>query len=570
MQQNLLSPTIYKTLESRLRFIYKADFTPDILDNLATIVSKYTSPSSKNKAKWDETDVVLITYGDSIKKDGEPPLQTLKTFLDTHLKEQISVVHILPFFPYSSDDGFSVIDFREVNPELGSWKDVEQLTTHFDLMVDLVINHASTQSKWFQQFLQQCGKGKDYFITENPDTYLSEVVRPRSTPLLTPFKTKAGTTYVWTTFSADQVDLNFKNPDVLLEMIDVLLGYISRGARIIRLDAIAFLWKQPGTNCLHLPETHEVVKLIREVAEYTNPSVVILTETNVPNIENLSYFGSGDEAHMVYQFSLPPLLLHALHTGTSVYLTTWAKELPVPQSGCTYFNFTASHDGIGVRPLEGLLPENEKAELVKNMQKFGGQVNYKTNQDGTKSAYELNITYFDALKGTAAGEDHFQVERFLASQIIMMSFRGVPAFYIHSLTATPNYLEGVQETKQNRTINRRKWNLNELTKILSSETPQSKVFTSLQKLIALRKKQKAFHPDATQEILDLGENVFGLLRNFKNQQQILLVANMQKEANRFQLPHKYKTFTFDLISHTEIQDYQLRPYQCLWLVDFLK
>ena len=570
MQQNLLSPTIYKTLESRLRFIYKADFTSDILDNLATIVSKYTSPSSENKVKWDETDVVLITYGDSIKKDGEPPLQTLKTFLDTHLKEQISVVHILPFFPYSSDDGFSVIDFREVNPELGSWKDVEQLTKYFDLMVDLVINHASTQSKWFQQFLQQSGKGKDYFITESPDTDLSEVVRPRSTPLLTPFKTKAGTTYVWTTFSADQVDLNFKNPDVLLEMIDVLLGYISKGARIIRLDAIAFLWKQPGTSCLHLPETHEAVKMMREVAELVNSSVVILTETNVPNIENLSYFGNGDEAHMVYQFSLPPLLLHALHTGTSVYLTNWAKELPVPQSGCTYFNFTASHDGIGVRPLEGLLPEYEKEELVENMQKFGGQVNYKTNQDGTKSAYELNITYFDALKGTAAGEDHFQVERFLASQIIMMSFRGVPAFYIHSLTATPNYLEGVQETKQNRTINRRKWNLNELTKILSSETPQSKVFTSLQKLIALRKKQKAFHPDATQEILDLGENVFGLVRNFKNQQQILLVANMQKEANRFQLPHKYKTFTFDLISHTEIQDYQLQPYQCLWLVDFLK
>lgn len=567
MQQNLLSPTIYKTLESRLRFIYKADFTSDILDNLATIVSKYTSPSSENKVKWDETDVVLITYGDSIKKDGEPPLQTLKTFLDTHLKEQISVVHILPFFPYSSDDGFSVIDFREVNPELGSWKDVEQLTKYFDLMVDLVINHASTQSDWFQQFLAQSGKGKDYFITENPDTDLSEVVRPRSTSLLTPFETRAGTKYVWTTFSADQVDLNFKNPDVLLEMIDVLLGYISKGARIIRLDAIAFLWKQPGTSCLHLPETHEVVKLLREVAELVNPLVVILTETNVPNVENLSYFGNGDEAHMVYQFSLPPLLLHALHTGSSVYLTSWAKELTVPPSGCTYFNFTASHDGIGVRPLEGLLPENEKAALVENMQKFGGRVNYKTNQDGTKSPYELNITYFDALKGTVAGEDHFQVERFLASQIIMMSFRGVPAFYIHSLTATPNYLEGVQKTKQNRTINRRKWNLNELSEILSSETPQRKVFTSLQKLITIRKQQKAFHPDATQEILDLRENVFGLVRNFKNQQQILLVANMQKEANRFQLPNKYKTFTFDLISHTEIQDYQLRPYQCLWLVE---
>ena len=556
-----------KKLESRLQFIYKENFTSEIVEGLLEIISKYTQYSAQKQTKWDETDTVLITYGDSIKKSGEAPLQTLKNFLNTNLKEQISVVHILPFFPFSSDDGFSIIDFRKVNPDLGSWENVEQLTVHFDLMADLVINHASAQSKWFKQFLEQNGKGKDYFITESPDTDLSEVVRPRSTPLLTPFETSTGTKYVWTTFSADQVDLNFKNPDLLLEMVDVLLGYISKGARIIRLDAIAFLWKQVGTTCLHLPETHEVVKLLREVAEYINSSVIILTETNVPNIENLSYFGNGDEAHMVYQFSLPPLLLHALHTGSSVYLTIWAKELPVPQSGCTYFNFTASHDGIGVRPLEGLLPDKEKEELVNNMQKFGGRVNYKSNPDGSQSPYELNITYFDALKGTAAGEDQFQVERFLASQIIMMSFRGVPAFYIHSLTATPNYLEGIQQTKQNRTINRRKWNLDELSEILSSETSQRKVFTSLQKLIAVRKEQKAFHPDAEQKILNLGENVFSLLRNYNNRQQIILIANVTDKDTGYSLPEKYNNFTKDLISGSEYVYNVLKPYQCVWLVN---
>lgn len=567
MQRKLISPTIYKTLERRLRFIYKADFTADITDRLVEIISKYNPPALEKQAKWDETDVVLITYGDSIKKEDELPLQTLKKFINQHLNELISIVHILPFFPFSSDDGFSVIDFRKVNPELGSWKDVFEITEHFDLMVDLVINHASVQSKWFQQFLAQSGKAKDFFITENPAADLSEVVRPRSTPLLTPFETPVGTKYVWTTFSADQADLNFRNPNVLLEMIDVLLGYISKGARVIRLDAIAFLWKQAGTSCLHLPETHEVVKLLREVAECMNPSVVVLTETNVPNKENLSYFGNGDEAHMVYQFSLSPLLLHALHTGNSAYLSHWARELPEPQPGCTYFNFTASHDGIGVRPLEGLLPENEKAELVENMQKFGGFVNYKSNPNGHKSPYELNITYFDAMKGTTAGEDKLQVERFLASQIIMMSFRGIPAFYIHSFTATPNYLEGVQQTKQNRTINRRKWNLEELSELLAYETPQKKIFTSLKELLAIRKQQKAFHPDAVQEILDLGKNIFCLVRNYAGRQQIVLVANLQKDMNRFQLPQQFQTFTFDLVSQTEIQDDNLQPYQCLWLVE---
>lgn len=556
-----------RKLESRLRFVYKEDFSSEIVDNLVKIISGYPAFLSTNKTKWDETDAVLITYGDSIKSSGEAPLQSLKKFLDSNLREQISIVHILPFFPYSSDDGFSVIDFRKVNPSLGNWSDIEQLTKHFDLMADLVINHASAQSEWFQQYIEQKGKGRNYFISESPDTDLTEVVRPRNTPLLTPFQTAEGIKYVWTTFSADQVDLNFANPELLLEMIDILLGYISKGTRIIRLDAIAFLWKKPGTTCLHLPETHEVVKLMRDVAEYVNPSVIILTETNVPNKENLSYFGNGDEAHMVYQFSLPPLLLHALHTGNSKYLNAWTKELPELETGYTFFNFTASHDGIGVRPLEGLLPEKEKKELVGNMQKFGGLVNYKSNPDGTQSPYELNITYFDALQGTANEIDDFQVERFLASQIIMMSFKGVPAFYIHSLTATPNYLDGVAQTHHNRTINRRKWNVNELAEVLKTETPQKRVFHSLQKLISIRNQQKAFHPDAQQEIFDLGENLFGLIRSYNEEYKIVLIANLTNKISIYKLPIEYKSFTVDLLSGLDLKDCLLKPYQCVWLAE---
>ncbi|MFW5831438.1 MAG: alpha-amylase family glycosyl hydrolase, partial [Prolixibacteraceae bacterium] len=366
-----------KMLEKRLRFIYKENYNESVTGRITNLAEQYRQ-NKKISQKWSEKDIVLITYGDSIKKENELPLTTLKRFLDENLREQLSVIHVLPFFPYSSDDGFSVIDFRKVNPELGTWKEIEELTENFDLMVDLVINHASGKSEWFQNFLQQSGKGKDFFITENPDADLSEVIRPRSSPLLTPYKTKNGVKHVWTTFSADQVDLNFANPELLIEMVDILLGYISKGARIIRLDAIAFLWKKTGTSCLHLPETHEVVKLLREIAEFVNPSVVILTETNVPNKENLSYFGNGDEAHMVYQFSLPPLLLHALHTGNSKYLNKWAQTLPEPPNGCTFFNFTASHDGIGLRPLEGLIPEEEKEQLATKMQEFGGMVNYRS------------------------------------------------------------------------------------------------------------------------------------------------------------------------------------------------
>ncbi|WP_319480880.1 sugar phosphorylase [uncultured Draconibacterium sp.] len=548
-------------MERRLKFIYKDKYQKSILADLIHLISSYQINSSKGQ-KWNEKDVVLITYGDSIKTDDEAPLQTLRAFLNEKLNEQLTIVHILPFFPYSSDDGFSVIDFREVNPELGDWSDIEDLTKDYDLMTDLVINHASSKSQWFKNFLKQHGKGKDYFITEGPGTDLSLVTRPRSTPLLTPYETANGTQHVWTTFSADQVDLNFSNPDLLVEMMDILLGYIDKGARIIRLDAIAFLWKVVGTTCLHLPETHEVVKLMRDVAEFINPNTIILTETNVPNKENLSYLGNGDEAHMVYQFSLPPLLLHALHTGNSSYLTTWAKSLPQLDGDKTFFNFTASHDGVGVRPLEGLLPDDEKNTLVENMKGFGGMVNYKSNPDGSQSPYELNITYFDALKGTHKGEDSLQVERFLASQICMMSLAGVPAFYIHSLTATPNYYEGVEKTQHNRTINRRKWQLDELQSFLNSDTPQKKVFESLQQLIQLRKRQAAFHPNAGQEILDFGTDFFALKRKAENQ-TILVIINLCDEEKEIQTA---AGFTFDLISDSIFDSGKLKSYQCLWLI----
>ncbi|MCY1720572.1 sugar phosphorylase [Prolixibacteraceae bacterium Z1-6] len=555
--------TFTKNLESRLRFIYKEKYSDEILDKLIKVITGYKSKIASEE-KWNEKDVVLITYGDSIKTENEIPLRTLNNFLNKNLKEQLNVVHILPFFPYSSDDGFSVIDFRQVNPELGDWNNITALNQNFDLMADLVINHASSQGDWFQNFLKQEGKGKDYFICEDPEKDLSQVTRPRNTPLLTAYETAAGTKHVWTTFSADQVDLNFSNPDLLVEMMDILLGYISKGARIIRLDAIAFLWKEVGTTCLHLPETHEVVKLMRDVSEFINPATIILTETNVPNKENLSYFGDGDEAHMVYQFSLPPLLLHALHTGNSTYLNTWAKNLPQLSDDKTFFNFTASHDGIGVRPLEGLLPDNEKNTLVENMKGFGGFVNYKSNPDGSQSPYELNITYFDALKGTAVGEDNLQVERFLASQTVMMSFAGVPALYIHSLTATPNYHEGVAITKHNRTINRRKWQLEELEEVLNSDTPQQKVFTSLQKLIVLRKNQAAFHPNAKQEILDLGSELFGLVRE-SAEQTIVIVVNVTDKNVSVVLPANLAKFKHDIISESIIENIELKPYQSVWL-----
>jgi len=451
----------------------------------------------------------VISYGDSIIEEGVPPLAVLSDFLQARLGERISGVHVLPFFPWSSDDGFSVIHYREVNPDLGDWSHIRELASHYDLMADLVLNHVSRESLWFVDYLSGSLPGRDYFIEVEPDTDVSQVVRPRSSPLLVPISTRRGTRYLWATFSEDQLDLNFENPDVLLEFVGILLFYLEQGTRIVRLDAVAFLWKKLGTACIHLPETHTVVRLLRAIVDHVAPGTLLITETNVPHQENISYFGldrlakgEPDEAHMVYQFALPPLLLHTLTRGEASTLQTWLASLPVLPDHCTYLNFTASHDGIGVRPLEGLLPDHERDALLELMHKFGGFVSMRSNPDGTDTPYEINITWFEAMRGTRRGPDPWQVARFLCSQAIMLSLQGIPALYIHTLTGTLNDIEGVERSGRLRSINRRRWQRRELDLLLDSpSTPTHDVFHALNRLLDQRRQEPCFHPNAAQRVV---------------------------------------------------------------------
>ncbi len=554
-------------IKQRLQFIYGDKLTSEIFKKYQALFEKYKR-NTPPKPLWDESDAFLITYGDSLLKEGEKPLSTLYSFIKENLSDAISIVHILPFFPYSSDDGFSVIDFNQVNPDLGDWEDIKTITTDFRMMADLVVNHISAKSQWMEQFQKGEAPGKDYILTVDDDFDTSQVVRPRSSALLTPFNTPEGEKKVWTTFSADQIDLNYNNPELMLAMLEILLSYIDKGISVIRLDAIAFLWKRSGTGCLHEKETHEAVKLMRDVLDYCIPGTVLLTETNVPHKENISYFGQGDEAHMVYQFALPPLLLHALHTGSSKYLTEWASTLEDPGDKMTYFNFTASHDGIGVRPLEGLLPDDEKSALFGKMKDFGGRINTRRTVDGKDVPYELNITYYDALKGTKVGEDDFQIPRFITSQVIMMTLQGIPAIYIHSLLGTHNYQEGVAETGQNRTINRRKWDHNEILDLISdNESDHAQVFEILTGILKIRRNEKAFHPEASQMILETSDDLFVVYRAEKESgEAILSVSNMTAESfnvNFDGFDGMYK----DLIlgEMVDMSSLELEAYQTVWL-----
>ena len=548
-------------------------------DRLLQLIIPHLPPASdpvQSNNRWSQNDVLLITYGDSITKAEEAPLKTLYRFLSEYLKSVVSGVHILPFFPYSSDDGFAVIDYLQVNPILGDWEDIAKIADQFDLMTDLVMNHISSKSEWFEQFKKGQTPGKDYFIAIEPTTDVSGVTRPRSSPLLSPVETPAGTQHVWTTFSDDQVDLNFANPDVLLEFVRIILHYLTVGTKFLRLDAIGYLWKILGTPCIHLTETHQLIQLVREVVALVAPEANLVTETNVPNKENLSYFGDRNEAHLIYNFSLPPLLVNALLQERADHLKTWMKRMPPAPMGCAYFNFTASHDGIGMRPTEGLLGEAEYSTFLRCMEQFGGQISMRAHADGTESPYEVNISLFDAMKGTAKGEDRWQVQRFICSQTIMMSLEGIPAFYIHSLLATPNNYAGVKKTGRKRSINRRQWEDSELRDRLSDPNSiQATVLRSLSELIQIRRRQPAFHPNATQYTLTLPPTLFGFWRqSLDREQSIFSVHNLTTQPQPLNLSDLNMIDTedwLDLISGEAIaegtEEMILSPYQSVWITN---
>jgi len=564
-------------VERHVEEIYGPDQVETVTDTLLkeSEIQGYATSSTGGVNKWNQADVLTITYGDTLLKEGEAPLKTLHQFLKRELNDTLSGVHILPFFPYSSDDGFSIIDYHAVNPELGSWEDIERIGADFKLMSDLVLNHCSRQSVWFQNYLADKDPGRGYFIEPGPDDDLTQVVRPRSTPLLTKVETVNGEREVWCTFGEDQVDLDFSNPEVLYEMIRVLRNHLRRGIRLFRLDAVAFIWKESGTTCVHLRQTHELIKLMRLILENLEPETVIITETNVPNRENLSYFGNENEAHLIYNFSLPPLLLNAFLTGDCTHLKTWMMSMPPARQGRTYFNFLASHDGIGVRPAEGLLSDTQLTALLDTLQSFGGTVSTRRMPDGEDKPYEVNISLYDALKGTILqGPDAFQQDRFICAHTILLALEGVPGIYIHSLLGTENDYVLAAETGRARSINRRRWQAEALEEALGDPKRHHRaVLDELKRRIKIRRGQEAFHPNATQYTLHFGTEVFAFWRESRSRHQnIFALHNVSDKVQKIPMVelNLIATDTWrDLLSDTVYKDIEatieIPPYGAVWI-----
>tara|TARA_Y100000994_G_scaffold189707_1_gene158615 strand:+ start:301 stop:2055 length:1755 start_codon:yes stop_codon:yes gene_type:complete len=576
-EQPQLDQELYSRVSEHLSIIYPDLNTKKLASELIAEMGmgRNIQRPTPHRNHWDQGDAILITYGNTIQSSGELPLVTLSRFLDKYLKRQFTAIHILPFFPFSSDDGFSVIDYSTVNPSLGDWENIESISKKYKLMSDLVINHISSRSRWFENYKNGVKPGKDYFIEGNPSDDFSKVVRPRNSPLLTEVRTKAGIRHVWSTFSGDQIDLNFRNPNVLKEFVSIVRSYLNHGITIFRMDAVPFLWKQKGTSCTNLQPTHEIIKLFHTLIEYYFPSALIVCENNVPSNENLTYFGNANEAHVIYNFSLPPLLIYTLLTGRCSHLKNWMMSMPPAQSGTTYLNFIASHDGIGLRPLDGLISDDEVDKLVEKTKQSGGRVTYRKSREGSDKPYELNITLFDLLKSTFdSDEDNYSVERFLCAHSIMFALEGIPAVYIQSIFGSHNDLERLEHTQRNRSINRHIWDEFELEKELSDrQSPHARIFAELKRLLSIRKKQSAFHPNATQYTLHISDDIFAFWRQSINRDQsIFCISNVTATEKLINLrdinlinTDEWKDLIGGRLYFNIQEQLSLSPYQVLWI-----
>jgi len=539
--------------------------------------------------RFTERDLVLITYGDLLNSKDHSPLATLAHMLESRprLRGIVNTLHILPFFPYSSDKGFAVIEFKTVDQKLGSWRDIEEMGKRYKLMFDGVFNHASSMSPEFQEFLNGHPDFKDIVITfKSPDELTPDerrlIVRPRTSDILTKFDSIDGPIYVWTTFSPDQVDLNYKNPGVLIFIIETLLLYVRRGADNIRLDAVTYIWSEPGTRCVHMDEAHEIIKLFRDILNLVAPKVALTTETNVPHKENISYFGNGsDEAQMVYNFALPPLVLHTFYLEDATALTGWAMDLKYFSDTSTYFNILDTHDGVGLMGVKDILQKEDIDFIIEKAREHGAFISYKTGAEGNKEPYEINTTWFSALNHDNSNEDiAFQVKRFVASRSIALVLRGVPGIYFHGLIGTCNDTEAVLETKSKRDINRKVIDLKTLDK--EQKDPHSKIShitQQLARILDIRVRQSAFHPSGNQHVLSVSPNVFAVLRVSPNaRQHILALTNITNRVSHIEVPlallNTQEIQWYDLVSTKQwrAQDQKLiitlQPYDVFWLIPF--
>ncbi|WP_288258715.1 sugar phosphorylase [uncultured Prochlorococcus sp.] len=565
-----------------VKTIYSNNTTEEInfiSNQLLQILDEFSEKSAyeeiRNNERWNESHSVLITYADSIYKKGEASLITLSELLSKYFGSLSKVVHILPFLKSTSDGGFAVSSYDSLEDKFGDWDELKSISKNHDLMADLVLNHVSSSHPWVQQFIKSQEPGISNVFSPKQNLDWSNVVRPRSSSLFSQINTEDGPKQVWTTFGPDQIDLNWHNPKMTLEFLNLIVNYLSNGIKWFRLDAVGFIWKESGTTCLHLPKAHSIVKLLRVLLNNLLDEGVLITETNVPQKENLSYLIPDDEAHMAYNFPLPPLLLEAIITSRADILNSWIFDWPILPEDTTLFNFTASHDGVGLRALEGLMNEQRIKDLLINCEKRGGLVSHRRLSNGDDKPYELNISWWSAMEDSSRDAKRFQYERFILSQLLVMALKGVPAFYLPALLASENDIKRFSMTGQRRDLNREKFKSENLLAVLNNpESNANKNLKYLSNAMDVRSELKQFHPCSEMKCLSKGRSDIVVIKRSKGPESVFAIHNMTENKINYQLrdndlpkiiDNDFNTHDFLTSTKYNYKNISLDPFQVIWL-----
>ena len=450
--------------------------------------------------------VHLITYVDRLADGG---LLKLETLLNTELKDLFGGVHLLPFFyPIDGTDaGFDPIDHTQVDPRLGSWDDINLLSNTTDIMADVIVNHVSSKSPQFLDYLEH-GEKSSYaklFLTLNTvfpngvsEKELLSVYRPRPSLPFTTISLKDGSKKMfWTTFTSNQIDIDVQCDQGKDYLNSILEQFHKSGIKMIRLDAAGYAIKKAGTSCFMIPETFDFIDMFREKA--STYGIEVLVEIH-------SYFKKqieiAKQVDWVYDFALPPLVLHSIFNRTSTFLKKWIEIRP--ENTITVLD---THDGIGVmdvggsEKLPGLLPDSEIDSLVEEIHlRSHGESKAATGAAASNlDLYQVNCTYYDAL---GKNDSHY-----LLARAIQFYMPGIPQVYYNGLLAEPNDMELLAKTNVGRDINRHYFKRNELANALGRTVVQKLI-----ELIKFRNNHNSFNGEFTLE----STNSDSLVLNWKN------------------------------------------------------
>jgi sucrose phosphorylase len=423
--------------------------------------------------------VMLITYANSMGKN----IAQLEYVLNHIVKGAVAGVHILPFFPSSSDRGFSPLRYDIVDPEFGDWSDLARLSEKYFLMYDFMINHLSSQSSYFQDFIAKKDKSpfttmfirhKDFWPNGEPTTEEIERIykrKPKAPNVIVKFNNGTAER-VWCSFGDDQIDLNIQSEVTWQFIQDNLKILADHGAAFIRLDAFAYTTKKVGSTCFF--EEPEIWEILDRVKNILSPyQVEILPEVHEHYAIQLKL---AEKGYWVYDFALPMLLLHALHTGETTNLVHWLQICPRKQ-----LTTLDTHDGIGVVDVRGLLTDEQIDRTKDLLFSHGANIKriYNTEAYGNLDIYQINCTYYSALGNN---NDAYTIAR-----AVQMFAPGIPQIYYVGLLAGKNDIKLVESTKNGRDINRHSFTIEEIAR----ETKRP-VVQKILKLMRFRNEFPAF------------------------------------------------------------------------------